>query len=96
MIGQVGALLFSPAGKLLAGLALSGALIGGAYMLGRHDGRAAGRVDQLADTVAAYAKRQEIDHAVADLDAYRLCLELGGLPDQCDQLRRMATAAKGE
>lgn len=96
MIGQVGALIFSPAGRALAGLAMAGAIVGGAYMLGKHEGRQQGRVDHLADTAAAYAKRQEIENAVADLDAVGLCLDRGGLPDQCDQLRGLDAAPKGE
>lgn len=77
----------TPLGRgVISGLALTailGAAGGGLYWKGRTDGRQA----QLADTVAAYEKREGIDHAVGGMDRVRLCVDLGGLPEQCEQLR---------
>lgn len=71
-------------------LAVAVVTIGGAYALGRHDGRADGRADQMADTLAAYEKRKGIDDDIAKLDRAGQCLELGGLREQCEQLRGLA------
>ena len=38
-------------------------------------------------TAKAIQKRADIDEEVINMDARRLCLELGGLREQCDQLR---------
>jgi hypothetical protein len=91
VIATLAAWALSPAGKVIGGLALAGAVIGGAYAIGRHDGRAAGRADQMADTLAAYEKRKGIDNDIAKLDRVALCVELGGLRDQCEQLRGLET-----
>ncbi|MFC0246357.1 hypothetical protein ACFOLL_04325 [Falsochrobactrum ovis] len=40
-------------------------------------------------TARAIQKRAEIDEKIIGMDSYRLCLELGGLPDGCKQLRRL-------
>ena len=41
-------------------------------------------------TAKAIQKRADIDEEVINMDARRLCLELGGLREQCDQLRGLA------
>lgn len=41
-------------------------------------------------TAKAIQKRADIDEEVINMDARRLCLELGGMRDQCEQLRGMA------
>lgn len=38
-------------------------------------------------TAKAIQKRADIDEEVINMDARRLCLELGGLREQCDELR---------
>ncbi len=38
-------------------------------------------------TAKAIQKRADIDEEVINMDARRLCLELGGVREQCDQLR---------
>ncbi|WP_273728096.1 hypothetical protein [Brucella gallinifaecis] len=40
-------------------------------------------------TAKAIQKRADIDEEVINMDAHRLCLELGGLREQCDELRRL-------
>lgn len=66
-------------------------LFGTGYMIGRKDGK----VEQLQDSVEAYQKREGIDDAVGKMDDYRLCLELGGLPNDCAELRGVASAPAG-
>ncbi|MGU3399134.1 hypothetical protein ACLBWS_05235 [Brucellaceae bacterium D45D] len=39
----------------------------------------------------AIERRADIDETIIGMDAYRLCLELGGVRDECAQLRRMET-----
>lgn len=38
-------------------------------------------------TAKAIQKRADIDEEVINMDARRLCIELGGLREQCDELR---------
>lgn len=66
------------------------------YLTGKAAGRAAERVAQLEADVDAYVKREGIEDEVDGMDRYRICLDLGGLPDQCDGLRWVAQAAKAE
>ncbi|RJT42017.1 hypothetical protein D3227_04890 [Mesorhizobium waimense] len=69
--------------KLGTATAICAALFLGGYAKGRSDGRVA----VLADTVKAYKKRTDVDATVRNMDASALCVELGGLPDDCKQLR---------
>ena len=66
-------------------LIVAGALYGAGYIKGRSDGRVAA----MKDTVEAYQKREGIDQDVSGMDAVGLCLELGGMRDECEQLRGM-------
>ena len=72
------------------GVCLAAVIAAGAYTKGRSDGRIA----QMQDTVVAYQKRGSIDHAVGQLDGVSMCLELGGLRDDCQQLRGLDGSAK--
>lgn len=78
--------------------ALLGALVasGPVYLLGKHQGRQEAAVERLQADVNAYVKREGIDHEVDDLDRYGICLDVGGLPDDCERLRRVEEAAQGE
>ena len=78
--------------KIGAAVLLAAVLITGGYFKGKADGRA----NMLRDTVAAYQKRNAIDGKVRDMDAVAVCVELGGLPDECQQLRWLGSAAEGE
>ncbi|TIV35405.1 MAG: hypothetical protein E5V91_26155 [Mesorhizobium sp.] len=86
----------SPAGKALGALLLAGSLLGGLYAWAYSSGRAAGRVEQLQDTVEAYGKRTGIDYETNSLGRDALCRELGGVPDECEQLRGLDATAKGQ
>lgn len=77
--------LLSPAGKA-ACVALA---IGAVFGAGVYYGKSWGRVEQLQDTIDAYQAREGIDHEISGWDRVRLCVELGGLRDECEQLRRL-------
>lgn len=76
--------------KIGAGAAL-GALVavGPAYLYGKHEGRQQAAVARLEADVNAHIKREGIDHEVDGMERYRICLDLGGLHDDCEQLRRV-------
>jgi hypothetical protein len=86
----------TPAGKAVGAFVLAVALIAGLYTFGYSSGRAAGRVEQLRDSVKAYEKRMGIDDDTNNLGRVDLCIELGGLRDECQQLRGLDAAAKGQ
>lgn len=83
--------------KIGAGAAL-GALVasGPAYLYGKHDGRQQAAVARLEADVDAYVKREGIDHEVDGMDRYRICLDLGGLPNDCEQLRGVEETTQGK
>ena len=76
--------------RIGAAALLAVALFGAGYVKGRTDGRVA----QLQDTVDAFEKRKTIDRDVQDMRPRALCIELGGVPDQCDQLRGVDQATQ--
>ena len=86
---------------LIAG-AISGAVLAGAvalpiaYTIGKHDGRQQAAVAALEADVDAYVKREGIDHEVDGMERYRICLDLGGLPNDCEQLRGVEEAPEGK
>ncbi len=59
------------------------------YLKGQRDGRD----EQLRDSVEAFETRGKIDDETGNLDPRGLCLRLGGVPKQCDELRGMAKAS---
>lgn len=70
--------------------------LGVGYGWGRLDGRSAGKVEQLQATVDAMQNRKDIDNEVSGLDRYGLCVELGGVPDDCAAVRRADEASASE
>ena len=72
------------------------ALIAAAFSFGYHKGIGAGRVAQLKDTVAAYETRTDIDQNTGRLGDRDICIALGGLPEQCDELRGLEPASEGK
>lgn len=83
--------------KIGAGAVLGAALAWApAYYLGKHDGKTAAAVERLQADVDAYVKREGIDHEVDGMERYRICLDLGGLPDDCQRLRGMEEAAESK
>lgn len=73
-------------------VAIAGLLFAGGYQKGRSDGR----ISQLKATVQAHENRKSIDQAVDDLNGYDLCRDIGGLPDECAELRGLDQAAEGQ
>lgn len=72
-------------GALAASVALSGA-----FMLGAHSERYKANLKLNETIIKAVRGRAGIDAKINNMDAVALCLELGGVPDQCAQLRGMA------
>lgn len=77
--------LFSPLGKLAIGAAIVGAIAAGAYFKGRADERAG----MLKEAIEAWEDRAKVEDEIASDDPVALCRRLGGLPDECDGLRRV-------
>ncbi len=75
----------SPLGKF-AGLAIAVMIIAGVAF---HKGRGFERAKSLRATVEAMKKRDRIDENISGLDDVKLCVLAGGLPDECEQLRRV-------
>lgn len=71
-------------------------VIAGIYGVGWWNAYSSGKVDQLKDSVEAYAKREGIDNDTDSLARDALCRRLGGLPEQCNELRRLEEAPAGE
>ncbi|MBX8825235.1 hypothetical protein [Ochrobactrum sp. SFR4] len=75
---------------------ITGAVIGGAvsglffYALGIHDGKQDAALKTAQAVAQAIQNRAGINETIDNLDSYSLCRELGGVSDQCEQLRGMA------
>ncbi|MFK4825561.1 hypothetical protein ACI0FM_12315 [Paenochrobactrum sp. BZR 588] len=75
---------------------ITGAIIGGAvsglffYALGVHDGKQQAALKAAEAINQAIQNRAGINETINNMDAERLCVELGGVRDQCEQLRGMA------
>ena len=73
--------------------ALLGAFLaaGPVYLYGVHEGKQKAAVAQAIETAKSFKERAETNDKVQSLDAIALCLELGGLPDECTiELRGVA------
>jgi hypothetical protein len=89
------ALLASPIARWLAGIGFVLAILASIYAKGRMDGRSSAKVEQLKATVEAFQNRQGVDDETSNLDSVALCIRLGGMPNECDQLRGVAKAPEG-
>ena len=75
---------------------ITGAVIGGAvsglffYALGIHDGKQDAALKAAQAVTQAIQNRAGINETINDMDSVALCIELGGLRDQCEQLRGVA------
>lgn len=72
-------------GALAAVVALSGA-----FMLGAHSERYKANIKLNQNIIKAVRSRAGINEKINDMDALALCIELGGVPEQCEQLRGLA------
>lgn len=78
--------------KIGAGAAL-GVLVasGPVYLYGKHEGRRQAAVAALEAVTEAYKDRTNENEAIEALNPGALCVELGGMPDDCAaELRRLA------
>ena len=75
---------------------ITGAVIGGAvsglffYALGQHDGKQDAALKTAQAVTQAIQNRAGINETINDMDSVALCIELGGLQGQCEQLHGMA------
>lgn len=71
-----------------AGLILLGAgLVAGSYYIGRSHERYIGSTKVAEAILKANENRGGINAEVESASSHSLCISLGGLPDQCEQLR---------
>lgn len=73
----------------LAALVAAFLLAVGGYSYGTIKERQRTAVAAAEATAKAIQKRADVDEEIIGMDTYRLCLELGGLRDECEQLRRV-------
>ena len=75
---------------------ITGAVIGGAvsglffYALGQHDGKQQTVLKVAQAVTQAIQNRAVINETIDNMDSVALCVELGGVRDQCEQLRGLA------
>ncbi|MDR2311019.1 MAG: hypothetical protein LBE54_08545 [Brucellaceae bacterium] len=73
-----------------------GAVIGGAisglffYALGQHDGKQQAVLKAAQAVTQAIQNRAGINETIDNMDGIALCIELGEVRDQCEQLRGLA------
>lgn len=76
---------------------VTGAIIGGAasglffYVLGTIDGRQDAAFKVAQAVVQAHRNRAGINETINKMDGVALCIELGGVLQDCEQLRGLAT-----
>lgn len=90
------ALLFSRTGVALAGVVAALGLLTASHWYAYSAGKQSVRIEQLKADVTAYQEREGIDHEVDAADRFAICVELGGLQSDCEQLRRVEEASEGE
>lgn len=76
-------------------IAITASLIG-AYFYGHNAGKHEARIEQLQADVDAHVKREGIHNEVSAMDRYTVCIDIGGLPDDCNELRRLEESTKSE
>lgn len=74
---------------LLAAVLAAFLLLAGGYAAGTIKERQRAALAAAEATTKAIQKRANIDEKIIGMDAVALCLELGGLRDECRKLRRM-------
>lgn len=79
--------------KYLLIFAAGASVVTGVYFYGYSAGMRDGRVEQLEKSIQAEKDRKNVDQDIAGLDDYDLCIRVGGLPDDCGQLRGVDTPA---
>ena len=75
---------------------ITGAIIAGAvsglffYGLGIHEGKQQAALKAAEAVSQAIQNRAGINETINNMDGFALCVELGGVRDQCEQLRGLA------
>ncbi|SBW13441.1 putative membrane protein [Brucella sp. 10RB9215] len=75
----------------LAALVAAFLLVAGGYVIGTIKERQRAALAAVEATARAIQKRAGVNEKIIGMDSYRLCLELGGLQPDCEQLRWMET-----
>lgn len=88
--------LFSRTGAAFIAIVVALGLLTFSHRFAYQTGKDAERLSRLKADVEAYQKREGIDHEVDGLDRYRVCLELGGMQSDCEQLRGLEKTADPE
>lgn len=84
------AFLFTPISKTLGASIIAIAAVSGVYLYGKSAGRQETAVKALEKQVEAYKDRNDENDTVEALDPVALCIDLGGVPDDCRaELRRV-------
>ncbi|MBB5704271.1 hypothetical protein FHS76_004188 [Ochrobactrum daejeonense] len=73
----------------LAALVAAILVFGAGYTIGTMKERQRAALDAAQATAKAIQERAKIDEKVGGLDVIGLCVELGGLQSDCEQLRRV-------
>jgi hypothetical protein len=80
---------------IAASLILFGCLAG-IYTKGYLSGTAKIQTDILIDSAEAFKTRGKVNNEVNNSSDFRLCTDVGGLPDECEQLRGLAKGSKSK
>ncbi len=74
---------------ILAAVLAAFLFVGAGYTYGTMKERQRAALAAAEATAKAIERRADVDEKIIGMDAYRLCLELGGVSDECEQLRRL-------
>ena len=73
--------------SIAVGAVVAIAALSGTFLLGAHSERVKANAKLNENIIKAVRSRAGIDEKINNMDAVALCLELGGVPEQCEQLR---------
>lgn len=90
------AFLFSRTGAAVVGIVAALGLLTWSHLATYKAGKDAERLARLRSDVEAYQKREGIENEVGGMDRVRICLELGGMQSDCEQLRGLEEATSPE
>lgn len=62
------------------------------YSVGKHDAK----IERLQADVDAHVKREGVHNEVSAMDRYAVCIDIGGMQDDCNELRRMEESTETE
>ena len=76
--------------SIAVGAVMAIAALSGTFLFGAHSERIKANTKLNENIIKAVRSRAGIDEKIKNMDAVALCHELGGVRDQCEQLRRLA------